>query len=356
MTLRDLALRARALVRPRRVEHDLHDELASHLDLEARRLERAGLPAAEARTEALKRFGSTALAAEQCREERRVTAVTDMLADLRFAVRQFRRRPLSSLTMIVVLALGIGFSSSVFILFSSIGSSPPAAVGRDDAVVRVRGIDRGRGPGRAIGREFPYAEYREYAAASEVFESVAAWTSTDVVLDVDQGVRGRNSSSAARPRTSPVRYFPVLGIRLIVGAGLPTDAADHGSPVLAAVISHAIWERYFDKASDVIGRTLKVNGTTVTITGVAPRRFAGARSGGSVVRVWLPLNARRIAQRATLTPGSPGSPESNDAAVFGLVARLRPEVDQARATTVAAAIAHRYRQARRSRRRNAPHH
>ena len=318
------ALRARALVRPRRVERDLHDELASHLDLEARRLERAGLPAAEARTEALKRFGSTALAADQCREERRVTAVTDVLADLRFAVRQFRRRPLSSLTMIMVLALGIGFSSSVFILFSSIGSSPPAAVGRDDAVVRIRGIDRGRGLGRAIGREFPYSEYREYAAASQVFESVAAWTSTDVVLDVGQGTEQLVSGAATYVTGA---YFPVLGIRLIAGAGLPTDAqksTTSGAPVLAAVISHAIWERYFDKASDVIGRTLKVNGTTVTITGVAPRRFAGARSGGSVLRVWLPLNARRIAQRATLTPGSPGSPENNDAAIFGLVARLQP--------------------------------
>jgi predicted permease len=331
MRLRDFMLRVRALVRPRRVERELHDELASHLDHEARKLERAGMPAREARTEALRRFGS----ATRCRDERHVTAVTDMLADLRFAGRQFRRRPLSSLTMIVVLALGIGFSSSLFILFSSIESSPPAAVDRDERRVRVRGIDRGRGPGRAIGREFPYAEYREYAAVSQVFESVAAWTSTDVVLDVGQGT-ARLVSGAATYVTGA--YFPVLGIQVIVGAGLPTDAADNGAPVLAAVISHAIWERYFDKASDVIGRTMKVNGTTVTITGVAPRRFAGARSGGSVVRVWLPLNARRIADRATLTRGS------EDAAVFGLVARLQPDVDHARATTAAAAVALRYRQ------------
>ena len=335
MTWRDLVLRARALVRPRRVERELHDELASHLDLEARKLERAGVPAAEAKREALKRFGSAAQAADQCREERRVTAVTDMLADLRFAVRQFRRRPVSSLTMIVVLALGIGFSSSIFILVSSIESSPPAAVGRDDAVVRVRGIDRGRGPGRAIGREFPYAEYREYAAAAQTFDRVAAWTSSDVVLDIGQGTEQLVSGAATYVSGA---YFPVLGVRLVLGAGLPIDADDRGAPLLAAVISHAIWERYFDKSSDVLGRTLKVNGVTMTITGVAPRRFAGARSGGSVVRVWLPLNARRVAQRATLTPGS------EDAAVFGIVARLQPEWDQARATTVAAAVARRYRQ------------
>ena len=329
MTWRDLRLRARALITPGRVERDLRDELASHLELETRKLERTGLPAADARREALKRFGSPALAADQIREERRVTAVTDLLADLRFAIRQFGPRPLSSLTMIVVLALGIGFSSSLFVLTSSVESSPPAAVGPDEQRVRIRGVDRGPGPGRAIGREFPYAEYRAYAAASETFESVA-----DVVLDVGQDTRQLISGAATYVTGA---YFPVLGIRMVAGAGLPTDAADDGPPLLTAVISHVIWERYFDTARDVIGRTLKVNGTPVTITGVAARRFAGARSGGSVVRVWLPQSARRVTQRATLTPGS------EDAAIFGIVARLQPDVDHVGATTVAEAVARSYR-------------
>ncbi len=91
------------------------------------------------------------------------------------------------------------------------------------------------------------------------------------------------------------------------------------APPLVAVISHVLWDRYFGGAPDVVGKTLKVNAIPVTIVGVAPRRFAGARTGGSQVRVWLPLSARRLLQPATASDLT-----SYDAAVFGLVARLLP--------------------------------
>jgi len=111
----------------------------------------------------------------------------------------------------------------------------------------------------------------------------------------------------------------VLGLRQTLGAGLPIDANDADpAPPLVAVISHLLWERHFERAPDVIGREMKVNGVTVTIVGVAPRRFAGARTGGSQMRVWLPLSTRPQLQRtaATLT--------SYDDARYGLAARLHP--------------------------------
>ena len=76
MTLRDLALRARALLRPSRVEQELAEELAFHLEHETRKLIEEGTPPAEARRRAQARFGSTTLAADRCRDERG-TAVID---------------------------------------------------------------------------------------------------------------------------------------------------------------------------------------------------------------------------------------------------------------------------------------
>jgi predicted permease len=70
----------------------------------------------------------------------------------------------------------------------------------------------------------------------------------------------------------------------------------------------------------VIGRTMTVNGVTVTIVGVAPRRFAGARTGGSQMRVWLPLSTRPQVQQ------TPSTLTSYDDARLGLVARLQPGV------------------------------
>mgnify|MGYP006161730929 CR=1 FL=1 len=76
MTLRGLLLRARALFRPHRVEQELNEELAFHIEREARKLIDEGMVPTEARARAQARFGSTALAADQCRDERG-TAVID---------------------------------------------------------------------------------------------------------------------------------------------------------------------------------------------------------------------------------------------------------------------------------------
>ena len=68
MTFNDLKLRVRALLRPNRVEQELDEELAFHIEREARKLIDEGMPPAEARVRAQARFGSTTLAADQCRE------------------------------------------------------------------------------------------------------------------------------------------------------------------------------------------------------------------------------------------------------------------------------------------------
>ena len=70
MTLNDLKLRARALLRPNRVEQELEEELAFHIEREARKLIDEGMTPAEARERAQARFGSTALAADRSRRTR----------------------------------------------------------------------------------------------------------------------------------------------------------------------------------------------------------------------------------------------------------------------------------------------
>ncbi len=110
-----------------------------------------------------------------------------------------------------------------------------------------------------------------------LFSGVAAWTSSDVVFDVSTGEANPQSGAATYVTGN---YFQVLGLRPTLGAGLPIDANDADpAPPLVAVISHVLWERHFERSPDVIGRAMKVNGVTVTIVGVAPRRFAGARTG-----------------------------------------------------------------------------
>ena len=74
MILRDLVLRIRALVAPRRVERELDEELAFHIERETHKHVTAGLSPADARARALARFGPVPLAADQCRDAYDATA------------------------------------------------------------------------------------------------------------------------------------------------------------------------------------------------------------------------------------------------------------------------------------------
>ncbi len=238
---------------------------------------------------------------------------------------------MASLTKIVVFALGMGFNAALFLLISSVSRAPLPGVPADESLVRIRGIQR-RGSVN-VGREFSYPEYREYASQDRLFASVAAWTSADVVLGIDNGADGTPTLLSGAATYVTANYFDVLGVRPIRGSGLPTGHADlsRDSP-LVAVLSYTVWDRCFGLADDVVGRRLKVNDIDVTIVGVAPRRFAGARTGGSAMRVWLPLGTRDVVQRA------PIDYISYDPAFLGLAARLQSGVDITETQSTVAAI------------------
>ena len=325
-----LRLRLRSLFRRGRVERELDDEIRDHIDRRVAADVARGVPHEQARQAALRAFGGIEQWKEACRDARRVNVIDHTVQDLRFAARHFARAPFVTATMIGIFALGIGFSAALFLFVQAFANGAVPGVPRQESLVRIRGIDRTQ-PGWAIGREFSYPEYGEHAAQRTLFSDVAAWTSSDIVFDV--GTREPNLQSGAATYVTG-HYFQVLGLRPALGAGLPVDADDADpAPLFVAVISHLLWERHFDRSRDVIGRAMKVNGVTVTIVGVAPRRFAGARTGGSQMRVWLPLSTRPHVSRtsSTLT--------SFDDARLGLVARLQPGVraDQAGPTVEAIA-------------------
>ena len=104
MKFRDLKLRVRALVMPRRVERELSDELAFHIERETKRLIDGGLPADEARRQATIRFGSMTVAADDCRDERGTTLIETTVRDVLYAFRTFARAPLSSFTIVATMS------------------------------------------------------------------------------------------------------------------------------------------------------------------------------------------------------------------------------------------------------------
>src|SRR6187397_2825918 len=119
MDIKPLLLRVRTLVARRRVERELGEELAFHIERETQRHIADGLSPAESRTRARARFGSVPLAADQCRDAWGTAVVSTLIQDIRYAFRAFRRAPLAAFTIVGTVALGLGLIAVVFTIFDA---------------------------------------------------------------------------------------------------------------------------------------------------------------------------------------------------------------------------------------------
>ena len=127
MTFTDLKMRVRALLRRTRVEQELDEELAFHVEHETRKLIDAGMTPAAARERAQARFGSTALAAERCRDERGTAAIDDAIRDVQYALRTIARAPLAAVTIVATVAIGLGVVAVVFTVLNTLTRCPTSA-------------------------------------------------------------------------------------------------------------------------------------------------------------------------------------------------------------------------------------
>src|SRR5688572_19162013 len=170
MTLQDVKLRLRALFAHRRVERELDDELAFHIDRETQKQIANGLDPGEARNRARARFGSASLAADLCREARGTTFVDDCARDVRYALRSFLRAPLPALTIVVTVAIGLGLVAVVFTFFN-------VFMFRVDEVVNPHelfAVERPQGPNDDEGVGFTLPQYEALRRETSVFSGTFA--------------------------------------------------------------------------------------------------------------------------------------------------------------------------------------
>jgi predicted permease len=318
----------RALLLRHRLEREMREELEQHLEQATARLMARGLSREEAADAARREFGVVERIREEGREARGGRWLDATWMDVRFGLRQFRRRPLSSATIVFVLALGIGANVALFAVLHSLATQPPPGMERDDALVRLRRIEVWQGRGLLSTRAVSFLEVQEYARHQHLFEAVTAWGGSDVVLEAD-GIADIEAGTAVYVTGD---YFGVLGVRPVLGVGLPA-VGDEASQSLVGVVSHALWDRLFGQAPDVLGRSVTVNGVGITVVGVAPPRFAGADDVGGPLEVWLPLAARAAVERT-----GTGALASYDSTLFSVAARLQPTVTPAEAQPAVEAV------------------
>ena len=112
--LNTVPLRLRSLFRRNDVERDLDDEFRDHIERRIAEGVAQGLTLAEARNAALRAMGGVEQRKEECRDMRSVTAIEHRIQDFRFAIRQLLRYRGFTVAAILVMALGIAASMSMF--------------------------------------------------------------------------------------------------------------------------------------------------------------------------------------------------------------------------------------------------
>ena len=311
--------RLRAIFQRNTLDREMRAEMDAHLSRAAERLIARGMSPEAARLEARREFGNVGVLQEESRDVRGTQWIESLVGDVRFAFRHFAHRPLSALTIIIVLALGIGGHSAVFSVMQAMLVRPAPGVPDDDRLVFLRPQHRPRDDTRWFDRPMSYPELRDASELRDVFSSVVGWTTADVVLDAKDG-----EGAMARAHFVTDGYFSTLGAPLTLGTGLPSNSGNDPQP--AVIISAALWEDSFSASPDVMGKTIRINDVVARIVGVAPPRFTSVRRLSGTRIVWLPLAARAAVLRA-----SPNALASRDTALLTAFARLQPGVstDQA---------------------------
>jgi predicted permease len=276
MTFRDLLLRLRALAAPRRVERELDEELAFHIEREAREQIAAGASPRDARARALARFGPVPLAADQCRDARGTRFFDDLVRDIFYACRTFRRGPLAAVTIVATVAIGLGLVTAVFAFYDAVflHIDEVRSPGELAAVQVQRRSDAGADEDVA----FTLADYdamrREVSVFTDIFGMAGMFTRVD----------GR--SARAAPVTG--NFFEVLGARAALGRVLlPGDDERLGGSTVI-VLSDVGWRKLFQRDRAVIGRHAAINGAPYEVVGVMPAGFRGIEE--LVPDYWVPLS------------------------------------------------------------------
>ncbi len=255
------------LKRRRLDDDDLQEEIQAHLRIAADERMADGDDPKSARLASLKDFGNVTLTREAARRVWTpwwIDALHDQASDIQYAVRTLAKNPMFSLTVAGVLTLGIALNAAVFTMLKSMAFSPIAGVGGSSRLVS---IFRETTAGRQLDLSYP--DYQYLRDHDHAFSGLMGSTVATVGLG-----RGKGSRSLWAELVTG-NYFQVLGVPASRGRTLlPSDEIAPGRhPVV--VVSDTLWRHDFGADPDIVGKTIDINNTPLTVVGVTDPSFHG---------------------------------------------------------------------------------
>jgi len=313
--LKEAWLRAKALVKRKRLERDLEEELEFHLAMRAEKNRALGIGADDARVAARRRFGNVTLVKEDCREMWIFTWTETLWRDVRYAARILVKSPGFAAVVIFSLALGIGANTAVFsamnaVLLRALPYEHP------DTLATVWTTQK-TNPGSEDDLP-PIAEVADWKKQNHVFADIAGISAGDRAM-----LTGLGEPGPVRMQSATQNFFDLVGVQPALGRVFRTEESQEQFQTV--VISNAFWRRRFNSDPNVLGKAFRIDGVVSTVVGVMPAGFTGfapwygSSTEGKATEVWTPVN-----------PGSARNAKRSDH-WFMPVARLKPGVTVAEA-------------------------
>jgi predicted permease len=240
--------------------------------------------------------------------------------DLRYGFRTLMKNRGFTAVAVLTLALGLGANTAIFSLTDQILLRLLPVEKPDELVIL-------RSPGPKQGRvwsdgdsdtSFSYPLYKELRDKNNVFSGLLGR------FAIPLSVAGDGQTERANGELVTGNYFEVLGVRPALGRVF-TDDDDRtpgASPIV--VLSHGYWTRRFGANPDVLNKTLVVNGTGMTVVGVARAGFNGVQVG-QLPDIFIPMT-----MKAQMTPNSDGLNDHKDF-WMAIIGRLKPGLSRQQA-------------------------
>jgi len=319
--LRELWLRLTYPLRKVRIDKELREEMALHVALRAEQLVDAGHSHEDAVATARKRFGNQPRIVDASRDAWGWHWLDGFEQDTRHMARQLRRTPGFALVVCVTIAVGVAINATGFTFYDAVVLKPlPLA----DASRVIRVAD---GRTSSSFELLPFTAYDVLRRDAHALQGVTAVTAPQTFAAVLPGHRLDDASVVTARFVTP-DFARVLGIHARIGRWF--DSSDDAS-VGGVMLDHAFWATALGADRAVIGRTIRIGGTTLTILGVAPETFSGTGMPALAPNLWLP------ASMVTTLMGDDW--RSDGRAHWQLLGRLAPSASRAIAAAELAAFA-----------------
>jgi predicted permease len=296
----------------------LNDELAFHLDQQVKENISRGLAPDEARYAALRSFGNLTQLRDEARSSWSWNWLEKFLRDLRYGARTLTRAPGFALTAILVMALGIGATTSLFTIVRSV-LLKPLPLRDPDKLVMVYEHFRESTSGDGFNVVSP-ADFNDWRKQTHGFEDMAAWRHYGFDLTGEH----QELPEVVEAAGGSWNLFSVLGIEPTLGRAFrPEEDRIGGNHVV--LLSWSLFQRRFAGDPSVIGKQIRLDSQPYQVVGVLPRWFTYPDAR---IQMWVPyaptFDAKGFAR--------------HDAHQSHVVARLKPGISAAAAVNEVSAL------------------